>query len=68
MTTTVKTDVTTTNEGVRFPLAAWIAMGVLAIAGLIAWGTQLSQGLVVTAIDRPIVWGLYIAGFFLSAG
>jgi molybdopterin-containing oxidoreductase family membrane subunit len=47
----------------------WLAvLGLLVIAGIVAWGFQLTQGLSVTGIGQEVVWGLYIATFFLLAG
>jgi len=41
---------------------------VLAVAGLIAWGYQLSEGLIVTNMRNPFIWGLYIATFAFLVG
>lgn len=38
------------------------------IAALIAWGYQLSQGLIVTNMRNPFSWGLYIATFAFFVG
>lgn len=45
-----------------------IAFAVLAIVGLIAWIVQLTQGLDTLGINQAVVWGLYIAAFFVLAG
>jgi molybdopterin-containing oxidoreductase family membrane subunit len=47
----------------------WLAvLALLVVAGIVAWSYQLTQGLSVTGIGQEVVWGLYIATFFLLAG
>jgi molybdopterin-containing oxidoreductase family membrane subunit len=50
------------------PLASWVVLVVLVLAGVAAWIVQLVQGMGVTGLNQQIVWGMYIAGFFVAAG
>ena len=59
---------TTAKKGEGMPLAWWVVLAVLGVAGLAAWVVQLTQGMGVTGLNQQIVWGLYIAGFFTAAG
>src|SRR5512139_1182940 len=45
-----------------------IAFAILVVVGLIAWFMQFSQGLDSLGVGQAIVWGVYIAAFFLMAG
>jgi dimethyl sulfoxide reductase membrane subunit len=45
-----------------------VGLGVLAVIGLAAWLIQLTQGFGVLGVNQSIVWGAYIATFFLLAG
>jgi dimethyl sulfoxide reductase membrane subunit len=45
-----------------------IAFAVLFVVGLIAWFVQFSHGMDVLGLGQAIVWGVYIATFFLMAG
>lgn len=45
-----------------------IVLAVLVIAGIYAWIVQLTQGFDVIGIGHEIVWGIYIAAFFLLLG
>lgn len=46
----------------------WGALIVLGVVGLVIWGTQLTGGMDHTGLNQDVVWGLYIAGFFVAAG
>jgi dimethyl sulfoxide reductase membrane subunit len=45
-----------------------IAFVILFVVGLIAWFMQISQGFDTLGVGQAIVWGVYIAAFFLMAG
>jgi dimethyl sulfoxide reductase membrane subunit len=45
-----------------------IGLAVLVVIGIVAWGVQLSQGITSLGVGQAIVWGVYIATFFLLAG
>ncbi|APX00225.1 molybdopterin oxidoreductase (plasmid) [Halobiforma lacisalsi AJ5] len=48
---------------------AWLALlGIVIVAGLAAWGYQLSRGLAVTGMDNVFSWGLYIMLFVFFIG
>jgi molybdopterin-containing oxidoreductase family membrane subunit len=49
-------------------LALPIVLVVLVIVGMAAWIVQLTQGFGMLGIGQEIVWGLYIAAFFLLLG
>ncbi|MCJ7565959.1 MAG: polysulfide reductase NrfD [Anaerolineales bacterium] len=59
---------TMAKKGEGIPLAWWVVLAVLVVAGIAAWVVQLTQGMGVTGLNQQIVWGLYIAGFFTAAG
>ncbi len=61
---------TTVNRKEAQPLPAiWTAvLAVLVLAGIAAWIVQLTQGISITGIGQVIVWGIYIAAFFILAG
>lgn len=62
MTTAIKTQQQTHD----FP---WlIVFGALVVVGVVAWIAQLTQGLNTLGINQAVVWGVYIAAFFLLAG
>lgn len=62
MTTTTKAQPTSKDQ-------PWlIAFAILVVVGLIAWFVQFSQGLDVLGVGQAIVWGAYIAAFFVMAG
>jgi dimethyl sulfoxide reductase membrane subunit len=62
MTTKTNT-LSTTNE------MPWlVGLGILAVIGIGAWVMQLVQGPAVLGTGQTIVWGVYIALFFLLAG
>ncbi len=62
MTTTAKTQPMTKDT-------PWlIAFAILVVVGLIGWIVQFSQGMDVLGVGQAIVWGAYIAAFFLMAG
>jgi molybdopterin-containing oxidoreductase family membrane subunit len=47
----------------------WLALlGVVILAGLVAWLRQLDQGLAITGLSRDVTWGLYIAQFTFLVG
>ncbi|MEE9261761.1 MAG: NrfD/PsrC family molybdoenzyme membrane anchor subunit [Dehalococcoidia bacterium] len=55
----------------RMPLGylLWVALLVAVVAwGLYAYFTQLSSGLIVTAMRNKIMWGLYISNFVFFIG
>lgn len=62
------TTATIEKKGAGVSLATWIVLAVLAVAGLAAWGYQLSTGMGATGLGQQVVWGLYIGGFFAAAG
>jgi molybdopterin-containing oxidoreductase family membrane subunit len=45
-----------------------VGLGVLAVIGLAAWLVQLVLGFDVLGVNQAVVWGAYIAAFFLLAG
>ncbi len=45
-----------------------IIFGILTLAGVVAWFTQLSKGLILTDLGDHKVWGLYIVGFMFFTG
>jgi len=45
-----------------------LAVSLVAIAGLVAWGIQLRYGMGVTGLQRPIFWGFYIVNFVFWIG
>lgn len=45
-----------------------IALAVLVVIGVFAWIVQLTQGFEVVGVGKGIVWGIYIAAFFLLLG
>jgi len=48
---------------------AWpVVLAVLVIAGIFAWIVQLTQGFDVVGIGHEVIWGIYIAAFFLLLG
>ncbi len=48
---------------------AWmIGLSAVALVGLNAWATQVSQGMVVTNMSDHVSWGLYIANFTFMVG
>ncbi|MDG5776998.1 polysulfide reductase NrfD [Haloarculaceae archaeon H-GB1-1] len=48
---------------------AWIGLlAALVVAGVVAWGYQLTTGLVVTGMRNVFSWGLYIMMFVLFVG
>jgi molybdopterin-containing oxidoreductase family membrane subunit len=46
-------------------MALW---GVLLLAGLVAYGQQLTEGLTITGMSRDVSWGLYIGQFTFMVG
>lgn len=62
MTTTAKTQPAPKDQ-------PWlIVFAILVVVGLVAWFVQFSQGLDTLGVGQAIVWGAYIAAFFLMAG
>jgi molybdopterin-containing oxidoreductase family membrane subunit len=45
-----------------------LAVSLVAVAGLVAWGIQLRYGMGVTGLQRPIFWGFYIVNFVFWIG
>ena len=62
------TTTTMEKKSVGFPLAGWIVLAVMAVAGLASWGYQIARGMADVGLGQQVVWGLYIAGFFTAAG
>jgi molybdopterin-containing oxidoreductase family membrane subunit len=55
----------------RTPPAAWTLGVVLALIvawGFFAWTIQVRQGLGVTGMNQPVIWGLYITNFVFFIG
>ncbi|MPY87282.1 MAG: polysulfide reductase [Luteitalea sp.] len=48
--------------------AAAVLLGALVVAGLAAWGHQMSAGIGVAGINRPVFWGFYITNFVFWIG
>lgn len=61
------TTITDTKPGSR-NLVGLIVLALLVIAGIVAWIVQLTQGFDAVGIGQEIVWGIYIAAFFLLLG
>ncbi|MFQ6069438.1 MAG: NrfD/PsrC family molybdoenzyme membrane anchor subunit [Candidatus Aminicenantales bacterium] len=53
--------------GRKFYLTLGVLLGIIAL-GVFAWITQLSRGLGVTGLNRPIYWGFYITNFVFFIG
>src|ERR1051326_6625164 len=51
----------------RYLLATLTAL-VVGAAGLTAWGYQVSRGMGVTGLQRPVFWGIYIVDFVFWIG
>jgi molybdopterin-containing oxidoreductase family membrane subunit len=63
----MKMSTTTKSQATRE--SPWLfAFALLVLVGLVAWILQLSQGLDTLGINQAVVWGIYIAAFFLLAG
>ncbi len=45
-----------------------LSLTVLIVAGLVAWGGQLAEGLAVTNLSDHVPWGLYIGNFTFAVG
>lgn len=45
-----------------------VLLGGLSVAGFIAWGYQIHNGLQVTGLNRPFYWGVYITNFVFFIG
>lgn len=56
-----------TRIGVPFVVGSLVLLAIF-IAGMVAWGYQFSQGLIVTGMRNVVTWGLYIAFFMLFVG
>ena len=54
------------QQTMNVPAVALLA--VLVVIGLAAWFIQLTQGFGVLGVGQTIVWGVYIAAFFLLLG
>ena len=60
---------TIANTKSRSQNMAWlVVLTVLVIAGILAWIVQLTQGFDVVGIGHEVIWGIYIAAFFLLLG
>lgn len=59
-------------SSLRPPTVRWYALvlflGALVAWGLCAFGWQVSHGMYVTGINRPVMWGFYITGFVFWVG
>ena len=59
-------------SSLRPPSVRWyglvLFLGALVAWGLIAFGWQVSHGMYVTGLDRPVMWGIYIVGFVFWVG
>jgi molybdopterin-containing oxidoreductase family membrane subunit len=62
MTTVAKSQATSRD------LPWLIGLGALVVIGIAAWVVQLTQGFEVVGVGQAIVWGIYIATFFVLAG
>lgn len=57
------------QKSVQVSPIAWLVLAVVALGGIgWAWSTQMTNGMAVTGLNRQVVWGLYIAGFFTAMG
>src|SRR5574341_2353335 len=54
-----------TSRGFRLLV---VALGAVALWGLVAWLTQLRRGLSATGLNVPVIWGLYITHFVFFIG
>ena len=55
----------------KTPLWWWIAvmfLGLVLLAGAVAYGYLLNQGLGVTGLNRPVMWGVYVVNFVFWIG
>jgi len=55
----------------RGSLRYWVLLGfwvLVILAGLAAYGLQLTEGLTITGLSRDVSWGLYIAQFTFMVG
>ncbi len=51
------------------PAIALIILAIIGVGGLgWAWGSQMIRGMEITGLNQQVVWGLYIAGFFVAMG
>ncbi|MDA8414589.1 MAG: polysulfide reductase NrfD [Desulfobacteraceae bacterium] len=59
-------------SSLRPPGLAWYALiaflGAVVAWGLFAFGYQITRGMYVTGLDRPVMWGLYIVNFVFWVG
>jgi molybdopterin-containing oxidoreductase family membrane subunit len=59
------------NSAVRGGIRYWMLLGfwvIVILAGLAAYGRQLTEGLTITGMSRDVTWGLYIAQFTFWVG
>lgn len=47
---------------------ALVILGCLVLIGCVAWGYQIDQGIGVSGLDRPVVWGFYITDYVYWVG
>ena len=55
----------------KTPLWWWIAVmffGLVFLAGAVAYGYLLNQGVGVTGLNRPVMWGVYVVNFVFWIG
>lgn len=55
-------------KGVGRDRIVWIVLGLIVLAGTIAWIRQYVLGLGVTGMNRPVYWGVYITNFVFFIG
>jgi len=58
----------TTENKINRLSKSYLAAVILAITGIGTWIFQLVSGMQVTGLDNGVVWGLYIAAFFVAVG
>lgn len=58
----------TVGKPYRGEKAGLALLSLITIAGIVAWGIQLKQGLVVTAMRDYVSWGIYISLLFFFVG
>lgn len=59
------------DNAFRGSIKYWLLLGfwvLIIVAGLAAYGQQLTEGLTVTGMSREVTWGLYIAQFTFLVG
>ena len=60
---------TVKNNTKSLSVVMWVMLLVVGLGGVaVAWGLQLMRGMGVTGLNQQVVWGVYIAGFFIAMG